>query len=111
MPLPSVGILVRELIVDARAWAAAEADVLRIRAGIAGRSAAWIAGFAIAALILAQAAMVGLVVGLLFILAPFMGMAWATVSVTGGAIVLIGLLLWLAKRRVTDFGRKKELER
>jgi hypothetical protein len=107
-PLAAITMLVRTLIADFRAWIDAERDVIRLRAALAGRSAAWIAAFVVGALVLAQAAMVGLVVGLLFMLAPMFGMGLATLAVTGGAVLIIAVLLWLAKRRAAAFMGPKD---
>ncbi len=106
--MAAIGVLIRTLIADLRAWLGAEGNVLRLRASVAGRSAAWIAAFVVGALVLAQAALVGLVVGLLLMLAPLIGMGLATLAMTGGAMAVIAVLLWLAKRRAKNFMGPKD---
>ena len=105
-PLPPIGALIRQLITDARAFLEAETDLYRAHASKAARSAAWITGLVLGALILALAVMVALTVGMLFVLAPKIGMGGATLLIAGVLIAMIAVLIVLARRRIATFGRR-----
>lgn len=96
----SIGALFSRLIGDVERFARAE--VRLYRAELLGRLDA--VKFALAmgavALLLAQATVVALLVGLLLILQPYIGAGWATVAVVGGALVLLALLGWFALQGV-----------
>ncbi|QGP80882.1 phage holin family protein [Sphingobium sp. CAP-1] len=85
------------LYADGRAYAAAEAEKQKLRAGIAAigvRNAAILGG---AALVLLFASVIALLVGLILALAQSIAPIWATLIVVGGAILVALLLLLLAK--------------
>jgi len=93
----SVRAVVARLIEDGRAYASAEAEKQKLRAGIvaAGVRNAVILG--VIALILVFAAIVALLSGLIFALAKSMAPIWATLIVVGGALCVAVVLLLLAK--------------
>lgn len=91
--------LVSRAVDDAKEVARAEIGLVKAQAAakVAGyRSAAVL--FALAA-VLALAATIGLVLGLLLTVAQYLGAGWATLAVTGGFLLLAGLLGWLGTRR------------
>jgi hypothetical protein len=106
-PVPTLSDLFRRAQHDMIAWIKAEIGFYQAQAKWVGRSAAMIAGLAMLAIVLAQAALVGLIVGLLFTLAPHMGIGWATVTVCGGAVVLIVILGLIARAKVKSLATLK----
>ncbi|MEN2785462.1 phage holin family protein [Sphingomonas qilianensis] len=106
-PEPSIGALAGDLVADARAYALAEVAVYRAKATVWLGEAKFVAIFGVSALVLANAAVIALFVGLLLTLAPRVGPGWATVIVVGGTLVLVALLGWLALRRVRKMSAAK----
>jgi hypothetical protein len=97
----SIGALVSRLVADAKAVAAAEIALYR------AKSVSWLAQtktiaiFGVAALILANAAIIALLVGLILTIQTLVGPGWATLIVVLGTLVIAGLLGWLASGRVS----------
>lgn len=98
---PTIGELFTQLVDGARGLFQAEVALYRIEAGRRSLSAGWAAGLLIGALTLAQGALIALLVGLIMILAPAVGIVWAVVIVTVGAVALAGLLGWLGVRQIS----------
>ncbi len=96
----SLGDLVSLLVEDLRHWFDAEFALYRIEATRRSVSFGMAAGMIVAALVLAQAAIIALLVGLIFILAPAVGTGFATLIVVGMSMVIVALLAWLGKRRI-----------
>lgn len=92
--------LVSRVVDDAKEVARAEIDLVKAQAAakLVGYRAAAIL-FASAAL-LAVAAVIGLVLGLILTIAQYWGAGWATLTVVGGFLLLAGLLGWLGTRRL-----------
>jgi hypothetical protein len=99
-PEPGIGALAGNLVEDGRAYAMAEVAVYRAKAVAWLGEAKFVAIFGAAALVLVNAAIIALLVGLLLTLAPRVGPGWATVIVVGGTLVLAGLLGWFALRHI-----------
>ena len=99
-PEPGIGALIGQLTTDARAYAVAELAIYRAKASAWIGEAKFVAMFGVSALVLANAAIIALFVGLLLTLTPRVGPGWATVIVVGGTLALAGLLGWLALRHV-----------
>jgi protein-S-isoprenylcysteine O-methyltransferase Ste14 len=97
---PSLGDLVRQLMADALAWFDAERQVYGVQARLTRRAAGWIAGFAFAAIVIAQGAMIAFVVGILLTLAPVVGPGWATVIIVIVCSILAGLCVWQIRVRL-----------
>ncbi|MGC4251987.1 MAG: hypothetical protein QM605_11185 [Sphingobium sp.] len=100
----SVRDSIARLYADGRAYAEAEVERQKLRAGIAAagmRDAALLGGLA---LLLLFGVIVAGLVGLIFSLAPMLGPFGATGAVLGGTLLVILLLLLLAKARI---GRMK----
>ncbi|WP_298396045.1 phage holin family protein [Sphingobium sp.] len=85
------------LYADARAYAGAEAQKQKLRAGIVATGVRNAAILAVVALILAFASIVALLIGLIIALAQHVGPLWSTLIVVGGALLIAVLLLLLAK--------------
>lgn len=100
-PDESVRDVFARLYADGRAYAAAEAEKQKARAGLVGagvRDAAILAGVAI---MLVFATLVAFLIGLIIALVPQLGPLWAICAVLGASLlVAIGLLL-LAKARIS----------
>jgi hypothetical protein len=96
-PEESVRETLARLYADGRAYAAAEADKQKLRAGIIGVGVRNAAVFGVVALMLAFASIVALLVGLTIALAQVIAPIWATLIVVGGALILVVLLLLAAK--------------
>lgn len=100
-PEESVRDVLARLYADGRAFAAAEADKQKLRAGIIGVGVRNAALFGVVALMLAFASIVALVVGLTIALAQVIAPIWSTLIVVGGALILVILLLLAAKGCIT----------
>ncbi|BAV64155.1 hypothetical protein [Sphingobium cloacae] len=100
----SVRDSIARLYADGRAYAEAEVERQKLRAGLAAagvRDAAILGGLA---LMLLFGVIVAGLVGLIFGLAPMLGPLGATGAVLGGTLLVVLLLLLLAKARI---GRMK----
>lgn len=82
---------------DGRAYAEAELNKQKLRAGIVATAVRNAAIFAIVALIIVFAAIVTLLVGLVIALTPSIGAVLATLIVVGVSIAIVIALLLLAK--------------
>lgn len=96
-----LGELVSQLAADAREVASAEAALVKAKAlaGVARYKAAAI--FFGAAGVLALAALIALLVGLILTLAPRVGPGLATVIVVGLVIVLAGILGMIGRSKLS----------
>ncbi|WP_180275659.1 phage holin family protein [Sphingobium sp. IP1] len=86
---------------DGRAYAQAEVERQKLRAGIAGAGVRNAAILGIVALMLLFAAIVTLLIGLVIALSAMIGPLWATLAVFGGAVLIAVLLLLLAKGQIS----------
>ena len=101
---PPIGELVGQLIANMRAYLAAETSVYRAQAAVAGRSVGRIAAYAVVALVLVLGLITALVVGSLLLLAPVIGIGWATLVVVVVLAVLIGIMASLARQQIAVIG-------
>lgn len=102
----SVSQVFARVIEEGRAYARAEADKQKARAGIVMGGVRNAAIFGLVALILVFAAIVTLLVGLVFALAVQVGPFWATLIVVGGALIVAIALLLAAKGSISSMMRK-----
>jgi hypothetical protein len=103
----SIGTLIGRLVEDGKAYARAEVGYYRTLATskLGEAKAGLILGAA--ALVIALCTVTAMLVGLILSLTPLVGPALATLIVTFGALVLSGLLSWLAVRHLQRlFGSK-----
>lgn len=103
-----IGGLIVRLVEDGKAYVGAEIGLYRALMAERARDAGFAAGFALAAVLIAQAAMFALLVGLMLVLAPMIGRGWATVVVVFAALALAGLLGWLAYLRLAEAIRARK---
>ena len=102
-----IGPLLGRLIDDTRQLARAEIALLRARIAFRFGEARTGLLLAVAALLIAQTALGGLVVGLILIVAAALGPLWATLIVIGTALALAALLGWIAIGKLSRaFGDK-----
>lgn len=101
-----IGTLVSRLVEDGKAFARAEVAVYRAQALklVADYRAAAI--LCVVAIILAHAAIIALLVGVILSIAQALGPVWATVITVGGTFAIAGLLVWLALSMVRAAGKK-----
>ena len=104
-PDDSVREVVARLIEDGRAYATAEAEKQKLRAGIVMVGVRNAAIFGAVAVMLLFAGIVALLVGLVLALAPIVAPLWASLIVFGGALCVVILLLLLARSCI---GRMKK---
>lgn len=97
----SVKDVLSRLYADGRAYASAEAEKQKLRAGIIGAGVRNAAIFAVVALMLAFASIIALLVGLVIALSQLMAPIWATLVVVGGGLLVTLLLLLAAKGCIT----------
>lgn len=93
----SVRDVLTRLYEDGRAYARAEADKQKAKAGIVAGGVRNAAILGVLALILAFGAIVALLVGLILSLAQLLAPIWATLIVVGGTLAVVLILLLLAK--------------
>ncbi|WP_369805919.1 phage holin family protein [Sphingobium sp. 15-1] len=96
----SVRDVFTRLYSDGRAYAEAEVERQKLRAGIVGMGVRDAVIFAAVGIMLIFAAIVAGLVGLILALAPHLGTGWATGAVFGGALIVALLLLLIAKGRI-----------
>ena len=97
---PPFGELVRQLIEDISAYFDAERQVYGVQARLTRRAAGWVALYALGAIVIAQGAMIALVVGILLTLVPILGPAWATALIVLVSSVIAALFIWLIRRKL-----------
>jgi hypothetical protein len=95
---------IARLYADGRAYAEAEVERQKRRAGIAAAGVRDAALLGAAALMLSFGVVVAVLVGLILSLAPALGPLGATGAVLGGTLLAVLILLLLAKARI---GRMK----
>ena len=89
-------------MLEVRDWFEAEVALYRARTTRRALSAAAAGVLIIAAVTLAQAALVALLIGLIMLLAPQMGTGYAILTVVGITVLLGALLAWLGVRRIQN---------
>jgi hypothetical protein len=100
MSEPTVAALATQLIDDSRELVSAEVALHKARLAerlVAYRGAAI---FFAAAGVLALAALIALLVGLILSLATLIGPGWATAAVIGGTLLIAGVLAMIGKGRL-----------
>ncbi len=97
---PPFGDLIRQLIEDISAYFDAERQVYGVQARLTRRAAGWVALYALGAIVIAQGAMIALVVGILLTLVPIMGPAWATALILLVCSVIATLFIWLIRLKL-----------
>ena len=100
-PDESVRDVFARLYADGRAYAAAEADKQKARAGLIGAGVRDAAIFAVVAIMLIFAALVAFLIGLIIALSPQLGPLWATFAVLGASLLVTTGLLLMAKARIS----------
>jgi len=84
--------LARQLMRDARAWISAEIGFYQALIGDRMRDAKMAIAFAVLALVLANAALIALLIGGILILLPYVGAFWATLIVIGLTLAIAAIL-------------------
>lgn len=98
----AIGDLLSRLVMELRDWFEAEFALYRAQATRRGLSAAVAGVLILAAITLAQSALVALLIGLIMLLAPQMGTGYAILSVVGATLVIGALLAWLGIRKILN---------
>ena len=99
-PDARIGALASRLIDDGKEFLQAEIALYRVQFSRWTGQAKFVAIYGIVALLLVNAAVIALFVGLLLSLQTIIGPGWATVAVVLGTLALAGLFGWLAYGRV-----------
>lgn len=97
-----IGEVFSRLIGSGKEYAHAELNKQRLRAAVLGTAARDAAIFGILALVVVISAIGALLVGLIITLSPALTPAGATAAVVVAAFVLAGLLLLVAKSRISN---------
>lgn len=100
-PTGSVREAFARLYTDGRAYAEAEMERQKLRAGIAGTAVRDAVILGAAGSILAFAGLVAFLVGMTLALAPLLGPGWAACAVFGISLLLALILVRIAKGRIT----------
>ncbi|MGK6356998.1 phage holin family protein [Sphingomonas sp. DT-207] len=103
----SVGELIGRLVEDGKGYAKAELGYYRALATDKLEQARTGLILSAAALLLAIAAAIALVVGLVLMFATLVGPGWATLIVVVATLAIAGLLGWLAVRHFRRMTRSK----
>ncbi|WP_255326217.1 hypothetical protein [Sphingobium sp. EM0848] len=96
----SVRDVLTRLYTDGRAYAEAEVERQKLRAGLVGAGMRDALILGAVAIVLAFASLVACLIGFILVLAPLVGTGWATCIVVGGGLVLALILLLFAKGRI-----------
>ena len=97
---PPMSELVRQLIDETRAYIEAEREIYGIQARITRRATGWVALYALGAVVIAQGAMIALVVGILLVLLPMIGAGWATLVIVSICTGATALMIWLIRLKL-----------
>ena len=97
----SVRAAFARLYSDGRAYADAEIERQKLRAGIVGSGVKDAVIFGAAGFLLALSGLIAFLVGLILTLEPQVGAGWATVIVFGSSLLAALLLLLLARSRIS----------
>lgn len=104
----SIGFLFSRLIDDAERFVRAEINLYRAEAVARVNEAKLAVLLGVAAFLLAQAALIALLVGLLLIARRLMGPALATLTVVGGALIVAGVMVAIAVAKIKLITRVKD---
>jgi hypothetical protein len=104
----SIGHLFSRLIDDAERFVRAEINLYRAEAFARINEAKLALLLGATAFLLAQAALIALLVGLLLIARRTMGPALATLTVVGGALIIAGVMVAVAVAKIKQITRIKD---
>ncbi|MEG3144665.1 phage holin family protein [Sphingomonas sp. RT2P30] len=104
----SIGYLFSRLIDDAERFVRAEINLYRAEAFARINEAKLALLLGVTAFLLAQAALIALLVGLLLIARRLMGPTLATLTVVGGALIVAGLMVAVAVAKIKQITRIKD---
>lgn len=104
-PDESVRDVFSRLYADGRAYAEAEVERQRLRAGVVMTGVRNAVIFAAVAVMLLFAALVACLIGALIALTPHLGAGWATAAVAGGSAAVALILLLIAKGQIGQMKR------
>lgn len=97
---PSFAELFRQLLSDVSGYFEAEKQVYGVQARLSRKAASSIGAYALATVVIAQGAMIALVVGLLFVLTPLIGAAWATGGIVVSCVAISIIFVSLIRRKL-----------
>ena len=97
----SVRAAFSKLYTDGRAYADAEIERQKLRAGLAGAGIRDAAIFAAAGFILAFAGLIAFLVGMVLTLTPHLGPGWSALIIFGISLLIAAISLLLAKARIS----------
>lgn len=106
-PDESIGTLITRVVDDAKAFVAAEIALYRAKAMASVAPLKMVAILGVTAIVLVNAAVITLLVGLILTLQTLVGPGWATLIVVLGTLAIAGLLGWLAAGRIGRMSAKK----
>ena len=97
----SVRATFTKLYADGRAYADAEIERQKLRAGIAGAGVRDATIFAVTGFMLSFAGLIAFLVGMVLMLSPHIGAGWAALVVFASTLLVTIVLLLLAKGRIS----------
>jgi hypothetical protein len=107
-PRPKLSALFTRLIEEGGAFLRAELLLYRVQITSKASSAGIIVALFAVAIMLAQAVIVSLLVGLIMVLAPIVGTGWAVVVVTLSACLMIAVCVLIARAKISGLMMPKE---
>jgi hypothetical protein len=99
-PDESVRDAFSRLYADGRAYAQAEVERQKLRAGIVAIGVRNAVIFAATTIMLLFAALIACLIGAIIALTPYLGAGWATIAVAGGSLLVAVILLLFAKGQI-----------
>lgn len=107
-PRPSLGTLFRRLLSEGKAFIRAEIRLYRAQATRKAFSAGLIVALIGTAIMLLQALVVAILIGIILTIAPAVGMGWAVVIVAVGTSILIAIAALIARARISNLLKPEE---
>lgn len=104
-PDESVRDVFSRLYADGRAYAEAEVERQKLRAGVVMTGVRNAVILAAVAVMLLFAALVACLIGVLIALTPHLGAGWATAAIAGGSVAVALILLLIAKGQIGQMKR------
>jgi hypothetical protein len=107
-PRPSLGALFARLMQEGEAFIRAEVLLYRAQATRKAFSAGLIVALVGGAIMLVQALIVAVLIGIILTIAPLVGMGWAVLIVTAGTLVLIAVCGFVARAKISALLKPEE---
>jgi hypothetical protein len=109
-PRLSLSALFSRLIAEGEAYIRAEVNLYRAQATRKAFSAGLIVALVGGAIMLSQALIVVVLIGIIMTIAPSVGTGWAVVIVSAGTLILIAICVLMGRARVSALLKPEEIQ-